>query len=175
MEKLLTFLFFSVSVLFVGYLQDLVYKLSKVGQAIENNDLEAACLVLGKGIDSGWVRTVNLAFTKVFCLLLPTHNGQIKWLYLYVKTSMLSPILSHFPQGRFFTVCWSSFFVLYWQLSSNPEKNTEVETFNSYLASLITSGSLFFLNSLYTRIKFIHLKKHNKDLTETWLRSEQER
>ncbi|CAN7123876.1 unnamed protein product [Brassica rapa subsp. narinosa] len=107
-----------------GYLQDLVYKLSKVGQAIENNDLEAACLVLGKGIDTGWVKTVNLAFTK---------------------------------------------------LSSNPEKNTEVETFNSYLASLITSGSLFFLNSLYTRIKFIHLKKHNKDLTETWLRSEQER
>ncbi|WZY77500.1 hypothetical protein YC2023_023884 [Brassica napus] len=60
------------------YLQDLVYKLSKVGQAIENNDLEAACLVLGKGIDTGWVKTVNLAFTKVFCLLLPTHNGQIK-------------------------------------------------------------------------------------------------
>ncbi|KAF3507258.1 hypothetical protein F2Q69_00002791 [Brassica cretica] len=38
-----------------GYLQDLVYKFSKVGQAIENNDLEAACLVLGKGIDTGWL------------------------------------------------------------------------------------------------------------------------
>ncbi|KAF3546384.1 hypothetical protein DY000_02003280 [Brassica cretica] len=62
-----------------GYLQDLVYKLSKVGQAIENNDLEAACLVLGKGIDTGWVKTVNLAFTKLFFFLLffLTHNGQM--------------------------------------------------------------------------------------------------
>ncbi|CAD5326918.1 unnamed protein product [Arabidopsis thaliana] len=61
-----------------GYLQDLVYKLSKVGQAIENNDLPAAGLVLGKGIDTEW-------------------------------------------------------------LSTSPEENTEVETFNSSLASLITS------------------------------------
>ncbi|KAF2310635.1 hypothetical protein GH714_015842 [Hevea brasiliensis] len=30
-----------------GYLQDLVYKLSKVGQAIENNDLSTASSVLG--------------------------------------------------------------------------------------------------------------------------------
>uniref|UniRef100_A0A1J3JU07 Thylakoid lumenal 16.5 kDa protein, chloroplastic n=1 Tax=Noccaea caerulescens TaxID=107243 RepID=A0A1J3JU07_NOCCA len=71
-----------------GYLQDLVYKLSKVGQAIENNDLPAAVSVLGKGTDTEWVKTVNLAFTK---------------------------------------------------LSSSPEENTEVETFNSSLASLITS------------------------------------
>ncbi|XP_010429816.1 PREDICTED: thylakoid lumenal 16.5 kDa protein, chloroplastic [Camelina sativa] len=71
-----------------GYLQDLVYKLSKVGQAIENNDLPAAGLVLGKGIDTEWVKTVNLAFTK---------------------------------------------------LSTSPEENTEVEAFNSSLASLITS------------------------------------
>lgn len=49
-----------------GYLQDLVYKLSKVGQAIENNDLPAAGSVLGKGTDTEWVKTVNLAFTKVF-------------------------------------------------------------------------------------------------------------
>ncbi|KAL9285463.1 putative chloroplast thylakoid lumenal protein MPH2 [Arabidopsis thaliana] len=71
-----------------GYLQDLVYKLSKVGQAIENNDLPAAGLVLGKGNDTEWVKTVNLAFTK---------------------------------------------------LSTSPEENTEVEAFNSSLASLITS------------------------------------
>ncbi|KAL1225134.1 Thylakoid lumenal 16.5 kDa protein [Cardamine amara subsp. amara] len=71
-----------------GYVQDLVYKLSKVGQAIENNDLPAAGLVLGKGIDTEWVKTVNLAFTK---------------------------------------------------LSTSPEESTEVETFNSSLASLITS------------------------------------
>ncbi|XP_010456017.1 PREDICTED: thylakoid lumenal 16.5 kDa protein, chloroplastic [Camelina sativa] len=71
-----------------GYLQDLVYKLSKVGQAIENNDLPAAGLVLGKGIDTEWVKTVDLAFTK---------------------------------------------------LSTSPEENTEVEAFNSSLASLITS------------------------------------
>ncbi|KFK30856.1 hypothetical protein AALP_AA6G034100 [Arabis alpina] len=71
-----------------GYLQELVYKLSKVGQAIENNDLPAAGLVLGKGTDTEWVKTVNSAFTK---------------------------------------------------LSSTTEENTEVEAFNSSLASLITS------------------------------------
>ncbi|CAN8248021.1 unnamed protein product [Cochlearia groenlandica] len=71
-----------------GYLQDLVYKLSKVGQAIENNDLPSASSVLGKGVDTEWVKTVNAAFTK---------------------------------------------------LSSGPEENTEVEAFNSSLASLITS------------------------------------
>nr|VDD27815.1 unnamed protein product [Brassica oleracea] len=71
-----------------GYLQDLVYNLSKVGQAIENNDLPAAGLVLGNGSDTEWVKTANLAFTK---------------------------------------------------LSASPEENTEVETFNSSLASLVTS------------------------------------
>lgn len=48
-----------------GYLQDLVYNLSKVGQAIEKNDLPAAGLVLGNGSDTEWVKTANLAFTKV--------------------------------------------------------------------------------------------------------------
>lgn len=71
-----------------GYLQDLVYNLSKVGQAIENNDLPAAGLVLGNGSDTEWVKTANFAFTK---------------------------------------------------LSASPEENTEVETFNSSLASLVTS------------------------------------
>ncbi|CAH8352528.1 unnamed protein product [Eruca vesicaria subsp. sativa] len=71
-----------------GYLQDLVYNLSKVGQAIEKNDLPAASLVLGNGSDTEWVKTANLAFTK---------------------------------------------------LSASPEENSEVETFNSSLASLVTS------------------------------------
>nr|DAD44940.1 TPA_asm: hypothetical protein HUJ06_003170 [Nelumbo nucifera] len=69
-------------------LQDLVYKLSKVGQAIENNDLPTASSVLGSSTDSDWVKKVNVAFTK---------------------------------------------------LSSSPEEKTEVDTFNSSLASLISS------------------------------------
>ncbi|XP_010533150.1 PREDICTED: thylakoid lumenal 16.5 kDa protein, chloroplastic [Tarenaya hassleriana] len=71
-----------------GYLQDLVYKLSKVGQAIDNDDLSAAGSVLGGSTDTEWVKMVNTAFTK---------------------------------------------------LSSSPEEKTQVETFNSSLASLISS------------------------------------
>ncbi|KAG5564425.1 hypothetical protein RHGRI_000568 [Rhododendron griersonianum] len=71
-----------------AYLQDLVYKLSKVGQAIENNDLSAAISVLGQNTDADWVQKANLAFSK---------------------------------------------------LSTSPEEKTEVETFNSSLASLISS------------------------------------
>ncbi|XP_058074423.1 thylakoid lumenal 16.5 kDa protein, chloroplastic [Magnolia sinica] len=71
-----------------AYLQELVYKLSKVGQAIENNDLSAASSVLGPNTNSDWVKNVNKAFTK---------------------------------------------------LSSGPEEMTEVDTFNSSLASLISS------------------------------------
>ncbi|XP_060210072.1 thylakoid lumenal 16.5 kDa protein, chloroplastic [Lycium barbarum] len=47
-----------------GYLQDLVYKLSKVGQAIENNDLSVASSVLGQTTDVDWVQKVNSAFNK---------------------------------------------------------------------------------------------------------------
>ncbi|XP_009758338.1 thylakoid lumenal 16.5 kDa protein, chloroplastic [Nicotiana sylvestris] len=47
-----------------GYLQDLVYKLSIVGQAIEKNDLSAASSVLGQSIDADWVQKVNSAFNK---------------------------------------------------------------------------------------------------------------
>lgn len=47
-----------------GYLQDLVYKLSKVGQAIEKNDLSAASSVLGQSTDADWVQKVNSAFNK---------------------------------------------------------------------------------------------------------------
>lgn len=71
-----------------GYLQDLVYKLSKVGEAIEKNDLAAASSVLGRSTDTDWVQKANQAFTK---------------------------------------------------LSSSPEEMTEVDAFNSSLASLISS------------------------------------
>ncbi|XVF48075.1 hypothetical protein PTKIN_Ptkin03bG0161800 [Pterospermum kingtungense] len=71
-----------------GYLQDLVYKLSKIGQAIDNNDLSAASTVLGGSTDIDWVKNANLAFSK---------------------------------------------------LSSSPEEKTQVEAFNSSLASLISS------------------------------------
>ncbi|KAL9339708.1 hypothetical protein Peur_068723 [Populus x canadensis] len=48
-----------------GYLQDLVYKLSKVGQAIDNNDLSTASSVLGGSTDTDWVKKANIAFTKL--------------------------------------------------------------------------------------------------------------
>ncbi|KAL9377163.1 hypothetical protein Peur_031283 [Populus x canadensis] len=48
-----------------GYLQDLVYKLSKVGQAIDNNDLSTASSVLGGSTDIDWVKKANIAFTKL--------------------------------------------------------------------------------------------------------------
>ncbi|KAI3446905.1 hypothetical protein Pfo_003570 [Paulownia fortunei] len=73
-----------------AYLQDLVYKLSKIGQAIEKNDLSAASSVLGSSKDSEWVQKVNSAFSK---------------------------------------------------LSSSEEEKTEVDAFNSSLASLISSVS----------------------------------
>jgi hypothetical protein len=48
-----------------GYLQELVYRLSKVGQAIEQSDLSAASSVLGQNANADWVQNVNKAFTKV--------------------------------------------------------------------------------------------------------------
>ncbi|KAF9613472.1 hypothetical protein IFM89_008319 [Coptis chinensis] len=71
-----------------AYVQEVVYKLSKAGQAIENNDLTAASSVLGPSTDADWVKKGNVAFKK---------------------------------------------------LSSNLEEKTEVDTFNSSLASLISS------------------------------------
>lgn len=50
---------------FAGYLQDLVYKLSEVGQAIDKNDLSAASSVLGGTTETEWVKKANAAFTKV--------------------------------------------------------------------------------------------------------------
>ncbi|KAK8660891.1 hypothetical protein V6N13_051798 [Hibiscus sabdariffa] len=71
-----------------GYLQDLVYKLSQIGQAIDKNDLSAASLVIGGSTDTEWVKNASIAFNK---------------------------------------------------LSSSPEEKTQVETFNSSIASLISS------------------------------------
>ncbi|XP_022845303.1 thylakoid lumenal 16.5 kDa protein, chloroplastic-like isoform X2 [Olea europaea var. sylvestris] len=48
-----------------AYLQDLVYKLSKVGQAIENKDLSAASSVLGPITDTEWVSKIKSAFKKL--------------------------------------------------------------------------------------------------------------
>ncbi|CAJ1975427.1 unnamed protein product [Sphenostylis stenocarpa] len=73
-----------------GYLQEVVYKLSAVGQALENNDLSAAGSVLGKTTDTDWVQRANIAFNK---------------------------------------------------LSSSPDEKTQVDAFNSSLASLISSVS----------------------------------
>ncbi|XP_051152330.1 thylakoid lumenal 16.5 kDa protein, chloroplastic [Andrographis paniculata] len=46
-------------------LQDLVYKLSKIGQAIEKNDLSTASSVLGSSSDAEWVKKVNAAMNKL--------------------------------------------------------------------------------------------------------------
>ncbi|KAF5194543.1 Thylakoid lumenal 16.5 kDa protein [Thalictrum thalictroides] len=73
-----------------AYLQELVYKLGKVGQAIKDNKLSVASSVLGSTTNADYIKQVNRAFTK---------------------------------------------------LSSSPEEKTEVDTFNSALASLITSVS----------------------------------
>uniref|UniRef100_A0ACD6ACF8 Uncharacterized protein n=1 Tax=Avena sativa TaxID=4498 RepID=A0ACD6ACF8_AVESA len=73
-----------------GYLQELVYKLSKVGQAIDKDDFTAAGDVLGPDTGAPWVQNVNAAFSK---------------------------------------------------FSSSSEEKSTVDSFNSSLASLITSVS----------------------------------
>ncbi|XP_059645921.1 thylakoid lumenal 16.5 kDa protein, chloroplastic-like [Cornus florida] len=48
------------------YLQDLVFSLDKVGQALENNDLPAAGFILGlPKNDTDWIKNVNEAFAKL--------------------------------------------------------------------------------------------------------------
>lgn len=42
-----------------------MYKLSEVGQAIENNDLSTAGSVFGRGKDTDWVQKANIALNKV--------------------------------------------------------------------------------------------------------------
>lgn len=46
-----------------------MYKLSKVGQAIDNNDLSTASSVLGGSTDTDWVKKANIAFTKVKAII----------------------------------------------------------------------------------------------------------
>lgn len=53
-------------------MQDLIYRLSKVGQAIDNDDLPAASSVLGPSSDAQWVQNINAAFSKVLPLSLST-------------------------------------------------------------------------------------------------------
>ncbi|KAK6151767.1 hypothetical protein DH2020_014402 [Rehmannia glutinosa] len=56
----------SIKAVDLSYLQDLVYKLSKIGQAIEKNDLSAASSVLGSSSkDTEWVQKVNSALNKL--------------------------------------------------------------------------------------------------------------
>lgn len=100
-----------------GYLQDLVYKLSKVGQAIENNDLSTAGSVLGGSTNTDWVQKANIAFSKV---------------------NMVNIVLSF----KLLSTC-DCFCVICPQLSSSTEEKKQVDTFNSSLSSLISSGGLF--------------------------------
>ncbi|KAC9488808.1 hypothetical protein R6Q59_021052 [Mikania micrantha] len=47
------------------YLQDVIYKLSKVGQAIENNDLPSAGSILGQTPDVDWLKKGNAALSQL--------------------------------------------------------------------------------------------------------------
>ncbi|KAI3775445.1 hypothetical protein L1987_50021 [Smallanthus sonchifolius] len=47
------------------YLQDVIYKLSKVGQAIENNDLPSAGSILGQTPDVDWLKKANAALSQL--------------------------------------------------------------------------------------------------------------
>lgn len=88
---------------FSGYLQELVYKLSKVGQAIEKSDLSAASSVLGQSTNADWVQNVNKAFTKVRYFLVPfniivlygsnlfVHGGEsMNWMLMWLISNSIS-------------------------------------------------------------------------------------
>ncbi|KAK6945119.1 hypothetical protein RJ641_026221 [Dillenia turbinata] len=101
-----------------AYLQDLVYKLSKVGQAIDNNDLSAASSVLGPNTETDWVQKANIALSKV------TYSTKSVFMSIWQLVYLRNLIE----------------FLMFWrQLSTSPEEKTEVDTFNSSLASLISS------------------------------------
>lgn len=58
-----------------AFLQDVVYKLSKIGEALEKNDISTATSVLGSSKDTEWLKNVNSALSKVlkfdfFCSLM---------------------------------------------------------------------------------------------------------
>ncbi|KAG5130436.1 hypothetical protein JHK84_036833 [Glycine max] len=57
-----------------GYLQDLVYKLSKVGKAIENSDLSTAASVFGSGTDTDWVQNANISLNKGILKMVATRS-----------------------------------------------------------------------------------------------------
>lgn len=100
-----------------GYLQDLVYKLSKVGQAIEKNDLSAASSVLGQNTDADWVQKVNSALNKV-----------VFFPFKHIFSFTLS-------------MCTEYFALL--QFSGSDEEKSEIDSFNSSLSSLVSSGNVF--------------------------------
>nr|CAB3471381.1 unnamed protein product [Digitaria exilis] len=60
-----------------GYLQDLIYKLSKVGQAIDRDDLPAASSVLGPSSDAKWVQNINAAFSKASFSSSPEERSMV--------------------------------------------------------------------------------------------------
>lgn len=102
-----------------GYLQDLVYKLSKVGQAIEKNDLSAASSVLGQNTDADWLQKVNSALNKVVFFLILSSTF----------------FLSHWSMS-------TEYFALL-QFSGSDEEKSEIDSFNSSLSSLVSSGNVF--------------------------------
>ena len=66
-------------------MQDLIYKLSKVGQAIDKDDLPAASSVLGPSSDVQWVQNINAAFSKVLPLKpILTLLAQLLLFYTYI-------------------------------------------------------------------------------------------
>lgn len=123
---------------FTGYLQELIYKLSKVGQAIENNDLAAASSLLGPSTNADWVQNVNAAFAKV-----------VTWDAISI---MYSESLFEHP------ACFNLNILLVcaaWQLSTSPEEKIEVDNFNSSLASLFSSGQLMQPYTNFTLSKYL--------------------
>ncbi|KAL8497910.1 hypothetical protein ACS0TY_021309 [Phlomoides rotata] len=48
-----------------AFLQDVVYKLSKIGQALEKDDLSTATSVLVSSKDTEWLKNVNSTLNKV--------------------------------------------------------------------------------------------------------------
>ncbi|KAF7097396.1 hypothetical protein CFC21_099219 [Triticum aestivum] len=84
-----------------GYLQDLVYKLSKVGQAIDKDDLAAAGDVLGPASDAPWVQNVNAAFSKFSSSseeksAVDTFNSSLSSLFTSVSKSDINSSKSAF-------------------------------------------------------------------------------
>ena len=74
-------------------MQNLVYKLSKIGQAINNNDLSAANSVLGGSTNTDWVKNANLAFSKVTNI--SSHNVCILILANLTETPLTENIIRY--------------------------------------------------------------------------------